>query len=642
MLASAVFSTASYAVDPTNVYSDTKSQQLRAHVLSLAKKSNDKLILDLSDEKQYQFIMHRLQASNNTPENSPQLYRMLKKLRNKHLKKPANLKSAELLSQEDPSVTDANAHKIFGTYVIDNLAEQNLNIKDSIVKNSMQVKSSTDKYLTAKARSSVEGGTNYTLVDLLMFDEQGRQVGTLGANEAFAGGKEEFASVYQNLTLLRATRPELFPDAELIEQANKNGEDLPSSYQLIGDSMSIIGKTVMVNGQPEEVEEVTFKAAYMYMPPSAGAVGNITQPKYEHIHPKDINADGKAMLCLNRSHADCDYAIDQAGQSNENTFVHIPWEGTISLPHRIVKIYAPSETVDGINEQTEIRVSRKEVGGATKLQSPDGKEFYDYINVFNDEVEKVATISWNISREKGLFANAALFDRYQAVDWWLNLVVETNPYFAPRRSANALITTGTFDDVIITDFAFDQGITPLEFAYSCLAKGSLITMADGTQKAIENIKVGEVVVANGVNMLVDDISVGVETIPMTRLVDKKGREVLLTESHPVIKPGNRAVWASEVKVGDLVMTATGPSRIVKVSQEMFDEGVFNLKLTAVDGNLAALAPHSNAFLANDFLVGDLKMQADNEFKHLNTKQQDVLSRLPKAWHDDYMMRQNSK
>lgn len=658
IFASTVFSAASYAIDSSNVYSSSEARQLRAHVLSLTKRSgNNKLFLDLSDEKQYQFILHRLHASNNTPENSPQLYRMLKNLRTKHTKKLPHLKSMPALLSDNPSVTEANSHMIFSAYISEESNDQTINTLTSA---SNQAKSEKTQYLVADARSSVEGGSDYSLVDLLVFDAKGQQIGVMGVNEAFAGGKDELATVYQDIELLRQTRPELFPSSYDVGAVIDDNQDKPA-HLLMADSMSVVGKTVIINGEPKLVEEVTFKVVDFYMPEPVGLPGadNAIQPKYQydHVHPTDLDGDGTAMLCLNRAHADCDYAIDQADHSNDKTFVRIPWEGTMWLPHKIDEdngVLAPGQEPADWDAQTEIWVSSNDVGGATRLQSPAGKKFHDYIDVNVDLNTKITELKWKIPRDEGVFANVTLFDRYERVHWWFNVVVNTTSFYSRgepalasdndrNRPATALFTVKT----LVTlghppSYNFSDGIFPLKFAYSCLAKGSLITMADGTKKTIETIKVGELVVANGVNMLVDDVSVGIETIPMTRLVDEKGREVLLTESHPVMKPGNRAVWASEIKKGDLVLTASGPSRIVKVKQEMFDEGVFNLKLAPVDGNTSTLAAHANAFLANGFLVGDLKMQADNEFKHMKTKEEDILSRLPKAWHEDYMMRQTTK
>lgn len=363
--------------------------------------------------------------------------------------------------------------------------------------------------------------------------------------------------------------------------------------------------------------------------------------KYSHKHPSDNNNDNVAKLCLNRSHDDCDYAINQAvDEPNESTFVMIPWKGKLTIPHRVKKIFGPNDDTS-ISKHTEIRVNRKVTGGSNPLVSPAGATFKDYINFTVDEANKETILSWDILQPKGRFGQATLFDRYERVDWWWHIAMNVNPYFNNDRDGDGVtmlfsatsFTKTSFPDPGDEDF-YDQ--IPLMFAFSCLAKGSMVEMANGKQKAIENIKVGEIVRANGTNMRVSDVSIGIETIPMVRVKDNLGHSVLLTESHPIETLARGIVWANELEPGNWIYSSSGNTRVTSLSMEKYNDNVYNLKLEPLYGNTENLSNNSYAFYANGILVGDLSMQSSYEFKNvLDTTEDDVLGRLPKEWHQDY-------
>src|SRR6201999_2531620 len=93
---------------------------------------------------------------------------------------------------------------------------------------------------------------------------------------------------------------------------------------------------------------------------------------------------------------------------------------------------------------------------------------------------------------------------------------------------------------------------------SCLAAGTLIEMANGRTKPIENIHAGDQVFSpydhTDSALAVMDTTKGTERIPMVRIEDEHGRRLLLTETHPVQVPGRGMVMSKYLKEGDVVTT----------------------------------------------------------------------------------------
>jgi hypothetical protein len=177
----------------------------------------------------------------------------------------------------------------------------------------------------------------------------------------------------------------------------------------------------------------------------------------------------------------------------------------------------------------------------------------------------------------------------------------------------------------------------IQSVYSCLAEGTEIRLAEGKTARVEDITKGTPVLTHGSGLAlkVVDTSVGIERIPMVRLVDDVGHELLLTESHPVVTPDRGVLWAQELKVGDPVVTESGVRTLVKAGRELFAGKVHNLKLDRSAVAKPEFAKGS-AMFANGFRVGDLAMQRALEFKNRQAPTESLLARLPSRWHADYL------
>lgn len=133
-------------------------------------------------------------------------------------------------------------------------------------------------------------------------------------------------------------------------------------------------------------------------------------------------------------------------------------------------------------------------------------------------------------------------------------------------------------------------ITPEE----CLARGTLLTMADGTRKAVEDITVGDCVIAwNGSKLVSSRVSaVGAPPIkPMVKVTTVRGRELICTADHPMLGlaklnyPQKEPEWipAGDLNPGQHVRVALG--HLTEDVSGFYDGIAYFLGAMVGDGNI---------------------------------------------------------
>ncbi|ALU45959.1 Hint domain-containing protein [Pseudoalteromonas rubra] len=430
------------------------------------------------------------------------------------------------------------------------------------------------------------------------------------------------------------------------------------------------------------------------MPPGYVRNGkSILESEITHpIDQKEINTNdpdqNRIKICLNRMYDDCDYeAVYDSGTPNEDLKLLIPFSGYREVVGEVTKIYTPEfhqlavtydpDTGKGtktlITEKdatgkekpvvkqpanikfgSDIFIQTREGGGASRIG--DDYKGSDSPNVFSDYIqlekgEKViggntypyTRISWDIPRNMSVFGDASLYGRYEDAHWIMNLAVEVEQIRRNRpmiRHYTYII--GSSDMPHFTNWK-DIKHPPLQVVYSCLAKGSLITLANGKQVPIEQLSVGDTVLGASqfapdqhIPLEIEDISIGVEAIPMVKLTTASGKTLLLTESHPVVTVSGLSAWANKVEAGDQIRTQGGIEMITGVEEVKYNDNVYNLKLKRTSSDEKHVTGETFTMFANGFQVGDLATQSDTEFSDSEITTQDVLSNLPEAWHQDYL------
>jgi len=349
--------------------------------------------------------------------------------------------------------------------------------------------------------------------------------------------------------------------------------------------------------------------------------------------PKNSVADECISVCLNRTWTgDCDYDL-----TGTQWAFKIPLSGSVSLstPNYIFNMTQILAYKAGTAPGGQIRVVLADVGGGCDVDSNNAlflpmQQFWNSVTISLDG----RTMSWNMTG-----ANAALFDSscrqvQDSVELAMNISLPwiqttsaqsgTSPLFLTNNPGKG---TPDFPCINVTN--------------SCLAAGTVIQLADGRGAPIESIQTGDQVFnpfeKTRTSLTVADTAKGIETVPMVRIKDEKGRSLLMTEMHPIQVVKRGMVTAKHLKAGDMVLTQSGPSRLVRVTREKFDGTVHNLKV-GTDVETRSLGTDQTVVYANGFLVGDGQIQSKYESLELsaNKRQGSPLKRLPPSWHRDYM------
>lgn len=312
-------------------------------------------------------------------------------------------------------------------------------------------------------------------------------------------------------------------------------------------------------------------------------------------HPRDGNRDGTVISCLDRGGADCDYLFTGTGGD-----VRLPVSMSFRFPGNVTSI---------LNATAQVHM--KDDGGVCKTNDISG---------ITSAAGAVVTINSNGTPLS--FGTRCVYNQTN-VRFWVKLVV------ANSRG-----------DVYSMFWANDRTNDParfnLMFRWSCLAEGSAITMADGTKKSIENIRLGDAVFSEvtGRALKVVDITKGGESAPMVEVTDTLGRTVMVTEGHPFFDDSGFAVRADSLRVGARVETADGLTAIARIDRKPYGGMVYNLKL-GTDEEAAASDVRKTHMFANGYRVGDARSQWALELSRRELAQVDA----PKAeWTSDYLAR----
>lgn len=155
-------------------------------------------------------------------------------------------------------------------------------------------------------------------------------------------------------------------------------------------------------------------------------------------------------------------------------------------------------------------------------------------------------------------------------------------------------------------------IPSLKLLWGCLAKGSRILMANGIEKPIEQIEIGESVQVNYTNMAarVTNCWCGQEHQPLVLAETADKRQLKATANHPVIT-SNGIVPIGELQVGDWLIDGSGePCEIQRISQ-IHVEKVYNLTLEPVSDAQIYVDGYpvkGMTMICDGFIVGDNEMQ----------------------------------
>jgi hypothetical protein len=545
--------------------------------------------LNHADDRQHRFVLARLKLAGKTPDNAPELFKGVADLRAQHIAQGLAAKHGVAEIHVAPRTVAPgieDSHRITSLDLVNDGTQLQVASMASIHT------TLTHGYVDAEA--DVPDGDVLSPISDLAFVQ--------------VFGPMPYAS-----------------PAALGNLAETNSDTLIGSSMLIEDSVA--------NGHVERFVSLARPRVDVFNAPVITG-------------PIDATGDGCINVCVNRGNNDCDYNL-------VNNVTHeflLPIQGNISIKpslfaqgyridsNRVAQFAAGTATDSSVppapDAGGDITVTLTNLGGACGMQNatlaiPE-QQFWQTATVSNGG----QTLDWNMTG-----ANLADFGLACAVAQdhvQLDVAIEV-PFVdgnGHKSMTSILISNGPHPS---------PSQPPLNACFhvidSCLAAGTMIEMADGRARAIQNVHSGDKVFSPydhaDAALAVMDTTKGTEPIPMVRITDEHGKSLLLTETHPVQVPGRGMVASKYLTLGDVVMTKSGPSRLVHVSRERFTGTVHNLKI-GNKAELAKLGKDETAMYANGFLVGDAQIQKARDLAELSqVGRPAAVARVATRWRKDY-------
>lgn len=551
--------------------------------------------LNLSDDRQYQFLIHRLLASGNTPENSPRLFSKMKQMRMEAIARVAmNPKP----SGDEPVTEVASALSGPGC---NHLLDNKLTLADSGTKSKINVSSILTCF----------GGANYpyAYADVTTYE-------TDTAGSYYTPTNYQYAEKYGGVT-------------DFVTIPTESPLTVNIGLHHYVDSVGYM---------ENDLGESEYTYAYFKGP------AENPNPVILIDHPKEFNGGAPIRVCIKRSSAfgngDCDYAaVDASGKPATSTSVGVAkmtlinglWQADPAVNNRWVpwapyspmtNLYLPlAGTFDaGKKGNNECIITEFEPATAAvmTLKSTGGW--------CKNAVDNVSTSLYEQLKGK-IGANTATFNMLanfgpdclsylQDVRLLVKIVAKAECGNGQPSTRVALLKSEFFGDI--------------DYKNSCFAKGTGILRADGRYAAVEEIRAGDRVIADesGLALTVVSITRGGETDPMVRIIDEMGHNVLLTAKHPVVTSAG-IFWAEQITEQSEVDTENGFVGVASTSRVKYDGEVYNLTLGTPD-ELAAVRADDRTMFAGGIRVGDNEMQWAMERASLRVKKE-----IPANWLVDY-------
>ena len=176
-------------------------------------------------------------------------------------------------------------------------------------------------------------------------------------------------------------------------------------------------------------------------------------------------------------------------------------------------------------------------------------------------------------------------------------------------------------------------IMPIDFIWHCLAEDSLVTMADGSRKAIKGIVAGERVRINnlGDSAVVEWTNLGIHKGSVV-LVETDTGAMITASHHHVFFTETSTKSAMELKSGDKLKMLQGMATVKTVSHVTYEGLLCNLATIEYQDPKDDKA-EIGVFYANDFMVGDVNAQ--RVLKHRRSNDINwVKSQVPEYQHVD--------
>jgi hypothetical protein len=357
------------------------------------------------------------------------------------------------------------------------------------------------------------------------------------------------------------------------------------------------------------------------------------------------------IVCINRANKtveypnDCDYGPMMPGVHNDDAHVQVYVVGNVVYNDPLAPFNAsdaPQPNIYG-----ELTVIPPATGGACPVIPIEGKTLLSHFSVSTDR--RTLNFNWpppsKSANGRGDPADLGKICWQQVAnnslwDFLLKIHVRT----LDQAGAPTYEVYAAFLSRLPASTAMELKVPQLVFQLGCLKGGTQVTMADGTRKAIEQVRMGERVAGPRGPLKVQGVTTGTDTRFVRIATPQAGEAPLyVTETHPIAVDGGRSVQGSRprlVEAEDLLRTRTAnpaealhvlwtpgasaprPQRFAVEHVAGAAYPVYNLTLERPDGEAIA-RPEEALFYANGIVVGDNREQSA-----LEQRKREAATRLP--------------
>lgn len=526
--------------------------------------------LNLSDEKQNNYIQNLYRNNGYTPNRYPMLFKSI----------------------EDQKNTDMEINNRIGLEVDKNiiLANQpgfgNLNKITMIGSVEKGTKSSSIAF------STIIGGTTQTTLILRVFEYKGRVIGKLLATK------------------------------NVMEHAS--GEFVP--IQAIGDisghhMLAVLNYSYVKDGVPTN-GMLQMETRKVLVDPE------VTEPaQWEKLPSSRSNI----QIALSRgSYADdVDYWFNK-GLLYDTTII-VPLVGNSSYESNIITPLEPSK-----NLMVNVTVAIK--GGGASTSPNNINDVYKEFSIGPDP----RTLNWKLSagpNRDGTKGNPIIFEKSP---WRADTVTYLDCSIGVQTQNSApldfvwsyILSSDMPDEDPLDGVAY---IKPLQFMWHCLAKGTNITLADGTELPIQDVD-------NTCSVRIDSKGNSLSVRGTTRaearsgeviiLKTSDGKTLTLSDCHVVVTPdGFKQV--NELVPGSNLVSINGVVEVLSIEMDTEYNGKLYNLILGTHEQQKTLDDSETTLFANGIKVGDYQVQEKYRDIMKNDKTY-ILNKLHPDWHLDYL------
>lgn len=553
--------------------------QEHAYILSMVKPGKP-YVLNMGDPKQLAFTQHALTAAGRTTSTAPQTLAAVQSTGTHARALLASSGASSLAAKPLQAAVQGGPQNIA---TISNFGDDG-----------------SGTY-TATGYSSVMGGTSQTTITTELFDTVSNTVYGSAANTQYASGTDFQVPVIAKVA--DATHLAAMTTIVTVVNDVSNTTVVSTAKMIPASTGTMTAPNYCVHVTPGD--------------PNSNCVitNNVTQ--YQTASTTTVINPPPIKICFNRgSQQSCDY---YNSSNRPATSVFFPSAGTAAFSGSTID---PSFPTAGVF--TASIIDPLSGGGCVFSDSQPLGTGWSLLNA--------STLQWTLPQLSLTNPNACLkVTGGQLVNF--NFYVEV-PLTGSPTHTGFISLTSTYAPPMPPGYF---GIPGLYLEDSCVAAGTQVRMADGTDVAIEKLTADnqpQVITAAGDKRTVLGTAKGVEIHPMIRLKTDQGQELLITRTHPVLTT-NGLVMARDLKVGDSVRTEKGTAKIVSNAQENYSGLVYSLRLGWFNEAKSDRRTHTAGGIFIGDSISQIQMEQD-ELARLKTDKSLVLRRLPNdQWRAEY-------